>query len=125
VRAVIEAQLDAFAATTPPALSPSPPRIRATFGDAETFMNMVRRSYAVVYRPSSVAFDAPLFIHASWCSPCGLPTPKAAPGWRSTRCSASPTAAGAPRLRARALRRDADLIRYHLFVDPLRIKTAI
>jgi len=26
-------------------------------------MNMVRRSYAVVYRPSSVAFDAPLFIH--------------------------------------------------------------
>jgi len=73
VRAVIEAQLDAFRRDDAArAFSLATPGIRATFGDAETFMNMVRRSYAVVYRPSSVAFDAPLFIHGELVQPVRL-----------------------------------------------------
>src|SRR6266568_716441 len=47
VRAVIEAQLDAFRRDDAArAFSLATPGIRATFGDAETFMDMVRRSYA-------------------------------------------------------------------------------
>jgi len=61
VRAVIEAQLDAFRHDDAArAFALATPGIRATFGDAETFMHMVRQSYAVVYRPSSVAFEAPV-----------------------------------------------------------------
>ena len=48
------------------------PGIRATFGDAETFMEMVRTQYAVVYRPRSVAFDAPLVIHGELVQPVRL-----------------------------------------------------
>ncbi len=45
VRAVIEAQLDAFRRDDAArAFSLATPGIRATFGDAETFMNMVRRN---------------------------------------------------------------------------------
>jgi hypothetical protein len=57
VRAVVEAQLDAFARDDAArAFSYAAPSIRSMFGDAERFMAMVRRSYPVVYRPASVAF---------------------------------------------------------------------
>jgi len=73
VRAVIEAQLDAFRRDDAArAFSLATPGIRATFGDAETFMDMVRRSYAVVYRPKSVAFDAPLVIQGELVQPVRL-----------------------------------------------------
>src|SRR6058998_2468239 len=73
VRAVIEAQLDAFRRDDAArAFSLATPGIRATFGDAETFMDMVRRSYAVVYRPKSVAFDAPLLIDGELVQPVRL-----------------------------------------------------
>jgi hypothetical protein len=57
VRAVVEAQLDAFARDDAErAFSYAAPSIRSMFGDAERFMAMVRRSYPVVYRPAAVAF---------------------------------------------------------------------
>ena len=61
VRAVIEAQLDAFRRDDAArAFSYAADGIRQTFGDAETFIEMVRISYPVVYRPNSVQFDPPL-----------------------------------------------------------------
>jgi len=73
VREVIEAQLDAFRRDDAVrAFSLATPGIRATFGDAETFMDMVRRSYAVVYRPKSVAFEAPLVIDGEVVQPVRL-----------------------------------------------------
>ena len=63
VREVIEAQLDAFAKDDAErAFSLATPGIRETFGSAENFIAMVRSSYAVVYRPASVAFEAPVAI---------------------------------------------------------------
>ena len=57
VRAVVEAQLDAFARDDAVrAFSFAAPAIREMFGDPDRFMAMVRRSYPVVYRPASVAF---------------------------------------------------------------------
>ena len=57
VRAVVEAQLDAFARDDAVrAFSYAAPALRAMFRDPQRFMAMVRSSYAVVYRPSSVAF---------------------------------------------------------------------
>ena len=57
VRAIVEAQLDAFARDDAVrAFSYAAPSIRSMFGDAERFMEMVRRSYPLVYRPASVAF---------------------------------------------------------------------
>ena len=73
VRAVIEAQLNAFRRDDAErAFAFATPGIRATFGDAETFMHMVRQSYAVVYRPSSVAFEAPLLVHGELVQPVRL-----------------------------------------------------
>lgn len=73
VRAVVEAQLDAFRrGDAARAFSLATPGIRATFGDAETFMNMVRQSYAVVYRPGTVAFEAPRVIHGELMQPVRL-----------------------------------------------------
>jgi hypothetical protein len=58
VRDVIEAQLDAFRRDDAQrAFSLAAPTIRSQFGTAENFMEMVRSSYAVVYRPSSVKFE--------------------------------------------------------------------
>jgi hypothetical protein len=63
VREVIEAQLDAFKHDDAArAFSYAAPGIRETFGNPENFMAMVRAEYAVVYRPSSVNFDAPMII---------------------------------------------------------------
>ena len=60
VRKVIEAQLDAFRKDDAKrAFSYATSGIRATFGTAENFMEMVRTQYAVVYRPRSVVFQAP------------------------------------------------------------------
>jgi hypothetical protein len=60
VRAVIEAQLDAFRRDdSARAFSYASPEIREMFRTPEKFMHMVRTQYAVVYRPASVAFEAP------------------------------------------------------------------
>jgi DNA-binding transcriptional LysR family regulator len=81
VRAVIEAQLDAFRRDDAAgAFALATPDIRATFGDAETFMDMVRRSYAVVYRPSSVVFEAPLVVDGELLQPVRL-TDTQGRGW--------------------------------------------
>ena len=62
VRAVVEAQLAAFAEDDGPrAFSYAAPSIRAMFGSPERFMAMVRGSYPVVYRPSAV-----VFLHPAW-----------------------------------------------------------
>ena len=51
MRAVIEAQLDAFRKDDAArAFSLATPGIREAFGSLENFMNMVRSAYAVVYR---------------------------------------------------------------------------
>jgi len=73
VRAVIEAQLDAFQHDDAErAFSLATPGIRATFGDAQTFLHMVRQSYAVVYRPSSVAFETPVVVRGELLQPVRL-----------------------------------------------------
>ncbi|MCE2746988.1 MAG: DUF4864 domain-containing protein [Burkholderiales bacterium] len=56
-RAVIEAQLEAFKqGDAPKAFSYATPNIQTIFGDADTFMKMVRDGYDMVYRPASVRF---------------------------------------------------------------------
>jgi hypothetical protein len=61
VRAVIEAQLEAFRRDDAPrAFSYAAPGIREAFGTPEKFMAMVREQYAVVYRPRSVSFEEPV-----------------------------------------------------------------
>lgn len=63
VRKVIEAQIDAFRKDDGPrAFSYATAGIRMTFGTPENFMEMVRSQYAAVYRPRSVAFEAPVPI---------------------------------------------------------------
>ena len=70
VRAVIEAQLDAFRADDAArAFSLATPGIREKFGSPENFMDMVRRAYAVVYRPQSVAFEAPVVVDGQVVQP--------------------------------------------------------
>lgn len=60
VRAVIEAQLAAFAVDDARrALSYAFPDIRQRFPAPEGFLEMVRKSYPVVYRPRSVGFLEP------------------------------------------------------------------
>jgi hypothetical protein len=59
VREVVEAQLDAFRRDDAVrAFSYASAGIRAVFGTPENFVAMVRTSYAVVYRPQSVRFEA-------------------------------------------------------------------
>ena len=63
VRQVIEAQIDAFRKDDAArAFSYATDGIRLTFVTAENFMEMVRSQYAVVYRPRTVAFEAPIGI---------------------------------------------------------------
>ncbi len=60
VRTVVQSQLAAFAKDDAnKAFSYAAPNIRKTFGTAAVFLDMVRRSYPVVYRPASVAFLTP------------------------------------------------------------------
>jgi Domain of unknown function (DUF4864) len=57
VRQVVEAQLDAFAADDAErAFSYASASIRAQFGDAASFIAMVRGGYPMVLRPAAVAF---------------------------------------------------------------------
>jgi hypothetical protein len=73
VREVIEAQLDAFRRDDAPrAFSYASAGIRAAFGTPEVFMEMVRTQYAVVYRPQSVQFDAPVVIEGGVVQPVRL-----------------------------------------------------
>ena len=63
VRAVVEAQLKAFAADdAAKAFSHAAPAIQQQFGDAPTFMRMVREAYPVVYRPAATAFFKPEWV---------------------------------------------------------------
>jgi len=60
VRALIEAQLAAFASDdATKAYALAAPAIQTMFVSAERFLAMVRESYPVVYRPASVAFLQP------------------------------------------------------------------
>ncbi|MBP6765183.1 MAG: DUF4864 domain-containing protein [Rubrivivax sp.] len=60
VRAVVQGQLDAFAANdAAKAFSYAAPNVRSRLGTAERFMAMVRAGYPVVFRPASVAFLLP------------------------------------------------------------------
>jgi hypothetical protein len=73
VREVIEDQLDAFQKDDAArAFSLATPGIRETFGDAETFLAMVKRSYAVVYRPKTVRFEAPILVDGQLVQPVSL-----------------------------------------------------
>jgi hypothetical protein len=70
VRAVIEAQLDAFQHDDGErAFSYAAPGIRETFRTAENFMEMVRTQYAVVYRPSRVQFEDALIVQGEVVQP--------------------------------------------------------
>jgi Domain of unknown function (DUF4864) len=61
VRAVVEAQLAAFAADDAKrAFSYASPSIREMFGTPDRFMEMVRTGYPVVYRPAAVIFLNPV-----------------------------------------------------------------
>ena len=57
---LVRAQLDAFAADDAPrAFSYAAATIQQMFGTPEVFLQMVRASYPVVYRPASVTFLTP------------------------------------------------------------------
>jgi hypothetical protein len=65
VRAVVEAQLAAFAADDAKrAFSYAAPAIREMFGTPERFVAMVRAGYPVVYRPSNINFLHPVWVDA-------------------------------------------------------------
>ena len=73
VRSVIEAQLDAFKRDDAKrAFSYATAGIQDSFGSAERFMAMVREQYAVVYRPRSVSFEAPLMAGGDLVQPVHL-----------------------------------------------------
>lgn len=63
IRAVVGEQLDAFKHDDAAhAFSLATDGIRAQFGTPEVFMDMVRKGYAVVYRPQSVHFNPPEIV---------------------------------------------------------------
>lgn len=81
VRAVIEAQLDAFRRDDAPrAFSYATDGIRENFGSPERFMAMVRSSYPVVYRPRSVEFQPALVIEGTVVQPVRM-TDSEGRGW--------------------------------------------
>jgi len=70
VRKVVEAQLQAFQRDDAErAFAYATPGIREQFGSAERFMEMVRSSYAVVYRPRSVTFRPPVRVGPDLAQP--------------------------------------------------------
>ena len=70
VRKVIEAQLDAFRHDDAArAFSYAADGIREMFRSAEDFLEMVRTSYAVVYRPRHVVFEPPERVGADVVQP--------------------------------------------------------
>jgi len=67
IRAVVQAQLDAFAADDAGrAFFYAAPAIRAMFGTPERFLAMVRSGYPVVYRPATVTFLHPERVQGQW-----------------------------------------------------------
>jgi hypothetical protein len=63
VRAVVEAQLAAFAADDAKrAFSYAAPSIRKMFGTPDRFMEMVRAGYPVIYRSAAVIFLNPVRV---------------------------------------------------------------
>ncbi len=59
IRSVITGQIDAFRRDDAAgAFSLAAPSIQGLFGTADTFIEMVRRGYAAVYRPKSFEFAA-------------------------------------------------------------------
>jgi hypothetical protein len=63
IRAVIAEQLDAFAKDDARrAFSLATAGIRARFGTPDVFIDMVRTTYPVVYRPKSVQFEKPVML---------------------------------------------------------------
>jgi hypothetical protein len=62
-RAVVQAQLDAFAADDARrAFMLASPEVRKRFGSPDNFISQVRTGYPVVYRHASVAFLKPLRV---------------------------------------------------------------
>ena len=60
VRAVVQAQLKAFAeGDAVRAFSYASPQIRSQFGDAAAFITMVQQGYPMVIRPAATVFSAP------------------------------------------------------------------
>ena len=106
VRAVVEAQLAAFAADDGQrAFSYAAPSIRAMFGTPERFMAMVRGSYPVVYRPSAVVFLHPAWVQGQLVQRVHLTDAAGAPwlavyslerqrddSWRISGCTLQPSA---------------------------------
>ena len=81
VRAVIEAQLDAFRKDDAPrAFSYATEGIRENFGSPERFMAMVRSAYPVVYRPRSVDFQPALILQGIVVQPVRM-TDAEGRGW--------------------------------------------
>ena len=73
VRAVIEAQLDAFRKDDAArAYSYASDGIRQAFPTPEKFLEMVRTSYPVVYRPRSVEFAEPVLVELGVVQPVVL-----------------------------------------------------
>lgn len=65
-RAVVEAQLAAFAADDGQrAFSYAAPSIREMFGSPDRFMAMVRAGYPAVYRPAAVLFLNPEWVQGT------------------------------------------------------------
>jgi Domain of unknown function (DUF4864) len=70
IRAVISEQLDAFARDDGPrAFALATSGIRERFGSPEIFMDMVRTSYPVVYRPKSVEFEKAVVVDGEVIQP--------------------------------------------------------
>ena len=64
-RAVIDAQMAAFARDdSAAAFAIAAPAIQRLFATPERFMAMVRTSFQPVYRPSAVAYEAPIRVPA-------------------------------------------------------------
>ena len=70
IKAVISEQLDAFKHDDAgKAFSLATAGIRAKFGSAEVFLDMVRSGYPVEYRPASVTFEPPKIIEGEVFQP--------------------------------------------------------
>ena len=83
-RAVVQAQLDAFAANdSRRAFMLGTDALRKRFGSPDRFMAMVRRGYPVVYRPASVAFLKPQREGGDLIQPVHLIDAQGA-GWLAT-----------------------------------------
>jgi len=99
IRKVISEQIDAFAHDDGPrAFSLATAGIRAQFGTPEVFMDMVKTQYPVVYRPKSVKFEPPEFVHGEVVQPVRMtdsegrawmalyPMLREAGAWRTNGC---------------------------------------